>query len=336
MTLAMCVAEVGDRTAFSGAGKSSFHESRLGRGGSSLLRLTVVFFGGSASSGCPFEVPGLLLLLELDRRPGSAQLRHPCPDALFGGSTAESWLMVVFMVRREPWDGARLMVRLVVPGKTYSLMLSRMLRDRLRDRTAVEGRACGSCLPWGVRSAASVSAVAVSSPWRSLRRMEELLYTVSGSGVGLAEHAGNALSQFLFSLVVAFVEPVKVSALPAAVRPHGRCIARTPHCELRLLESAGLEGRLQVHRRARGQSDLGLRSLGVAVLGPAVSSPLQAAKVQLRVRVLHAMVGRLEVLQDVLTCQAQLPLGVGIEHAAADVGRVVGDAIFGRVLAVRL
>ena len=161
--LAMWVADVGDLTAFSGAGTWSFHESRLGSGGSSLLRLTVDFLGGSASSGCPFEVPGLLLLLELDRRPGKAQLRHPCPEALFGGSTAESWLMVVLMVRREAWDGARLMVRLVVAGKTYSLMFSRMLRDRLSDRTAVDGRACGSCLPRGVRSVASASAVACGS-----------------------------------------------------------------------------------------------------------------------------------------------------------------------------
>ena len=166
--------------------------------------------------------------------------------------------------------------------------------------------------------------------------MEELLYTVSECALERAQHAVDALSQFLLSLVVAFVEPVKVGALPAAVRAHGGCVARAPHCELRLLEPAGFEGRLQIHRRARGQSHLGLSAVGVAVLGLAVAPPLQAAEVQLRVRVLHAMVGRLEVLQDVLTCQAQLPLRVGIEHAAVDVGRVVGDAIFGRVLAVRL
>jgi hypothetical protein len=88
----MCAADVGDLT-FSGGGcTDSFHESRLGRGGSSLFRLTkfgLGFFGCSASSGCPFDVPGLLLLLEDDRR-GSAQLRQPWPEAERGGSMGDS------------------------------------------------------------------------------------------------------------------------------------------------------------------------------------------------------------------------------------------------------
>lgn len=71
----------------SGCTTESFHESRLGRGGSSLFRLTVFnFFGCSASSGFPFDVPGRLLLREDDRR-GNAQLRHPV--ALGGGSAVE-------------------------------------------------------------------------------------------------------------------------------------------------------------------------------------------------------------------------------------------------------
>jgi hypothetical protein len=98
----MCAADVGDLTfSFAGAGSTaSFQESRLGRGGSSLFRfIPLDFFAWSVSSDCPFDVPGLLLLLDSDLR-ARVQPRQP---ALFGGSTAEeSWLMFVFVVRREP------------------------------------------------------------------------------------------------------------------------------------------------------------------------------------------------------------------------------------------
>jgi hypothetical protein len=84
----MCAADVGDLTfSFSGAASTaSFHESRLGRGGSSLFRfIPLDFFAWSASSDCPFDVPGLLLLLDNDLR-ARVQPRQP---ALFGGSTAD-------------------------------------------------------------------------------------------------------------------------------------------------------------------------------------------------------------------------------------------------------
>jgi hypothetical protein len=44
------------------------------------------------------------------------------------------------------------MVRLEVPGKTYSLMLSRMLLERVRGFTAVDGRAGGCEAPCFSRS----------------------------------------------------------------------------------------------------------------------------------------------------------------------------------------
>lgn len=84
--------------------------------------------------------------------------------------------MFVFIVRSDPCEGARLSDRLVVPGKTYSLMLSRMLRARLGGRTAVEGRACGC----DESSCASVAAA--GSMVRDLRRIEELLCMVSDGG----------------------------------------------------------------------------------------------------------------------------------------------------------
>lgn len=92
MRFAMCVlvdGEIGEIGfgSFSGSTTESFHESRLGSGGSSLFKLTVFnFFGCSTSSGFPLEVPGRLLLLEVDRR-GSAQLRQPV--ALGGGSAVD-------------------------------------------------------------------------------------------------------------------------------------------------------------------------------------------------------------------------------------------------------
>jgi hypothetical protein len=100
----MCAADVGDLTfSFSVSGAAcaaSFQESRLGRGGNSLFRLIPLdFFAWSASSDCPLDVPGLLLLLDNDLR-ARVQPRQP---ALCGGSTAdESWLTFVFVVRREP------------------------------------------------------------------------------------------------------------------------------------------------------------------------------------------------------------------------------------------
>jgi hypothetical protein len=130
----------------------------------------------------------------------------------------------------------------------------------------------------------------------------------------------NALSKIGFSLVVPFVEPVKVSPLSAAVRAHRWCIARASQCEFGLLQSTRFECRLQVHRRARWQAHLRFRSVGIAVLGPVLPSSLHAAKVQLRVSVFHAMIGRLEVLQDELTCYTQFPLCLGVEDAAVNVG----------------
>lgn len=160
---------------------SSFQESKLGRGGSSLFRLTtwgLGFFDDSGSSGFPLDVPGLLLLRELDLR--RFQLRQPLAEPVRAGSW-ESMLRRVFVVRRDSWDGARLRVLLVVPGKTYSLMLSRMLRERLGGRTAVDGRASGfdaSCFSrsFCIHSAASASAIAAGlSSGGGFRRCEELL-----------------------------------------------------------------------------------------------------------------------------------------------------------------
>lgn len=182
MTLAMCAADVGDLMGSGGGFCCSFHESRLGRGGSSRFRLTTFGLGAfvcSGSSGFPFDVPGLLLLLEVDLR--RFQLRQPCAEPL---ASWESWLRRVVVVRRDSWDGARLNERLAVPGKTYSLMLSRMLRERLGGRTAVDGRACGfeaSCCfcfsrSWRIHSVAWASATAAGfSGWVGFLRCEELL-----------------------------------------------------------------------------------------------------------------------------------------------------------------
>lgn len=149
----------------------------------------------------------------------------------------------------------------------------------------------------------------------------------------------DVLPEVGLALVVAVVQPRKVGPLPlpAAVRPR-RCIHRPPQCELRLLQAPRLERRLQIHGRACGHAHLGLRPVGVAVARPALSPArgLHAAKVELGVGVLHAMVGRLEVLQDELACRAQVLLGAGVEDAALDKGREVGDAVLGRVSAVRV
>jgi hypothetical protein len=232
------------------------------------------------------------------------------------------------------------MDRLEVPGKTYSLMLSRMLLDRVRGRTAVDGRAGGCEDPcfsrsWCIDSVGWASAAAAGSIV-GLRRVEELLREVSKVGRKYAGRWMDALPELVLPLIAAFIEPCKVGALPAAVRAHWHGVAWVSQREFRLLQASRLQRRLQINGRTRGQAYFGLASVGVAVLCPALLRPRHGTKVQLWVDVLHAMVGRLEVLEDGATCQAQLLLGVGVEDAAVDVGRVVGDAVFRRVSAVRL
>jgi hypothetical protein len=146
----------------------------------------------------------------------------------------------------------------------------------------------------------------------------------------------NGLSEFIFPLVASFIEPGKVGALPAAVRSDWQGVARSSQREFRLLQAPRLERRLEVDGCACGQAYFGLGAVGVAVLEPVLHMALHGMKVQLRVDVLHAMVGRLEVLENESTCQTQLLLGVGVEDTAVDEGRVVGDAILGRVSAVRV
>lgn len=48
------------------------------------------------------------------------------------------------------------------------------------------------------------------------------------------------------------------------------------------------------------------------------------------------MVGRLEVLEYELACLPELLLGLRVEQTAVDVRREVGNAILGRVSAVRV
>jgi hypothetical protein len=114
----------------------------------------------------------------------------------------------------------------------------------------------------------------------------------------------NILSKIGLPLVIAVVKPCKVGALSAAVGPRGEWIARVPQGEFSLLQSSRLECRLQVHGGAGWQAYFGVGTVGVAVLGPVLSPPLHATKVQLGVDVFHAMVGRLEVAEDVLACCA--------------------------------
>lgn len=84
----MCVADMGDfgdcGCSLGCSGSGSFQVSRPGSGGSSLLRLTVLespFLLCSDSSVGPFEVPGRLLLRELDLR-GRFQPRQPDTEPL--------------------------------------------------------------------------------------------------------------------------------------------------------------------------------------------------------------------------------------------------------------
>lgn len=109
----------------------SFQVSRLGRGGSSLLRL-ISLLRSSPVSFLPLDVPGRLLRRELDLR-FRPQLRHPWEAVLCACEAS---------LRRELRDWVRL--RLRDPGKMYSLIPERMLAARLGGRSAVVGREeCG-------------------------------------------------------------------------------------------------------------------------------------------------------------------------------------------------
>jgi hypothetical protein len=117
----------------------------------------------------------------------------------------------------------------------------------------------------------------------------------------------------------------------------GPRILAGPQRELRLLQPPRLECRLQVHGRTSGHADLGLRSVGVAVPQQALlPSLLWAGKVQLRARVFHAMIRRLEVLQYEYACLAELLLCFWVKDTAAHKWRDVDDAVFGQVSAVRV
>lgn len=83
---------------------------------------------------------------------------------------------------------------------------------------------------------------------------------------------------------------------------------------------------MQVWGCPRRHSHLHLAGLWFAP-GPS----LHGTKVQLWVRVHHALVGGLEVVQDGATCQAKLLVGLGIEKTAADEGRGVAYAGLGGV-----
>lgn len=138
--LAICVSAVGDLgdatscLGFSG----SFQLSRLGNGGSSLLRLTAFdsdFLGCAPSSPWPWEDPDLfsLLVLFIRRRP---QLRQVAFEPLRERPVS----LLSAGERRDSLDCARLRARLRDPGKTYSMTLSLILVARLGGRTDVEGR----------------------------------------------------------------------------------------------------------------------------------------------------------------------------------------------------
>lgn len=231
-----------------------------------MVKLTTFglgFFDWSASSGWPLEVPGLLLLLELDLR-GRAQLRQPLAEvADVGGSAEESWLRFVFIVLRDPWDGARLSDRLLVPGKTYSLMLFLMLFERLGGLTAVDGRAWGSegCSrddsPLRIHSVAvALAAASEAGSMDRFRRVEELLSTVSDGGITRAGPA--VLSQICLPLLVAVVEPAKVGTFTAAVGTGGCIAGLLAEGEFGLLEASCFKRRLEVDGGAGGQAHFGL------------------------------------------------------------------------------
>jgi len=130
--------------------------------------------------------------------------------------------------------------------------------------------------------------------WQGLSRLKARQYA----------REGDVLPEILLPLFIPVVEPREIiSALPTAIRSHWRVVAISQG-ELRLLQSPRLQRSLQVDGGASWQAHLGLRPIGIAVPCPLLPSPLRAAKVQFGVCVLHAMVGRLEVLQDELACLA--------------------------------